>query len=159
VAPSNYRDVFLCVHRIPRFMWVMEKYPTVPWLVGADLLPKVLARTAVIRSIGSGGHSVNHADGPVRQTTPADLLIAHLPISTYERFERRAANIVNFSRAHPDYFANSTALHWQRWAALFQEGRLREEFERQMLGGARLAELIESGAITTAAALFAQRGA
>jgi glycosyltransferase involved in cell wall biosynthesis len=157
LASSNYRNVFLCVHKIPAFMTVMEQHPNVPWLVGADILPKVLAKTAAIRAIGAGGHSVESADRRLRHTTPPDLLIAHVPISTYARFERKVANIAALMRTHPDYFTNNRALHWQRWAALHREGRLQEEFDRQMLDEERLAGLIESGAIATAASLFAQR--
>ena len=157
LTPSNYQDVFLCVHKIPAFMTVMERYPHVPWLLGADILPKVLARMTGIGSIGPGGHSIEPAEGPLRHTTPPDVLIAHVPISTYERFERKVINIVELMRTHPDYFTGNKAVHWQRWAALFREGRLRDEFERQMLDEDRLAELIDSGAIATAASLFAQR--
>jgi len=159
LTPSHYDDVFLCVHKIPRYMTVIEQHPNVPWLVGADILPKVLARTAGIQTIGAGGHSIEPAGGPLRQiVAPADLLIAHVPISTYARFERKVINILALMRTHPDYFDGHRALHWQRWAALSREGRLQEEFERQLLGDAQLAGLIESGAIKTAAALFAQRG-
>jgi hypothetical protein len=43
---------------------------------------------------------------------------------------------------------------WTRWAALMGEGRLREEFELQVIGEERLAGLLEDGTIRTAAALF-----
>ena len=157
LAPANYENIFLCVRKIPAFMMTIETHPDVPWLVGADIMPKVLARTRAIRAVGAGGHSVESATGEsLRQATPNDLVIAHVPFSTFDRFERKVLNILERMRVHPEFFAGNAALHWQSWAALFRAGRLRQEFERQMLGDEHVARLIESGAITTAAALFAQ---
>ena len=158
LAPSSYKDVFLCVQRIPAFHTAVADHPVVPWIVGADILPKVLARTSAIRAMAAGGHWVEPAgDQPLRQVTPRDLVIAHAPFSTFDRFERKVVNICERMRTHPEFFRGNNGWHWLRWAELFRAGTLAEEFKRQMLSEERVATLIASGAIITAADIFAQR--
>ena len=156
LSPAGYDQLLLCIQKIPAFHATWTRHLDVPWLLGADILPKVLARTDVIRAVNAGGHTVEPSRGALQQVRARDLLIAHVPFSTFPRFERKVANIRNRLCTHPEFFADNTAWHWQRWASLSEAGRLREEFERQLLDEGQIARLRETGVIGTAAAWFAQ---
>jgi glycosyltransferase involved in cell wall biosynthesis len=157
LSPSSYGDLLLCVKTIPDFHLYIEQHPETPWILGASIAPKVLARRDVIGRVGAGGHAVEPiGDRPWRRARPADLLIAHLPFTTYERFERKVRNIGEVIRVCPEFFSGYVAWHWRRWASMLKAGRLREEFEHQMFSDRLLSDLLDAGVIRTASAIFAQ---
>jgi hypothetical protein len=157
-SPSHYQDLFLCVKTIPDFHLYIEKHPEAPWILGQPIVPKVLAKAGVMATVSAGGHSVEHVAGSTpRHAKPADLLIAHLPFTTYDRFERKAMNIREVIRMCPDFFSGYVAWHWTRWASMWESGHLREEFERQVLDEQLLTNMLEAGVIRNAAAVFGAR--
>ena len=154
--PACYEELFLCVRTMPGFKISVKVQPAVPWILGANILPKVLARADVINTISAGAHSIKPVrGGKLREARPSDLLIAHVPFTTFERFERKVVNICEVIRVYPKFFTGTVGWHWRRWASLYRKGRLREEFDRQVLDEQQLAGLLESGIIRTAAAVFA----
>jgi glycosyltransferase involved in cell wall biosynthesis len=157
-SPSHYQDLFLCVKTIPYFHLYIEQHSDVPWILGQPIVPKVLARAEVIGTVSAGGHFVEPAgDRPVRRAKPADLLIAHVPFTTFESFERKVTNIGRVIRVSPHFFSGYVAWHWKRWASMLEAGHLREEFERQVLDEQTLASLLEAGVIRPASAIFDER--
>jgi glycosyltransferase involved in cell wall biosynthesis len=157
-SPAHYKDLFLCVETIPDFHLYIEQHPGAPWILGQPIVPKVLARANVIDTVSAGGHFVESVgDSPVRRTRPSDLVIAHVPFTTFERFERKVINIGEVIRVSPDFFNGYVAWHWKRWSSMLETGHLREEFNRQVLDEHLFASLLESGVIRTAAAIFDER--
>lgn len=155
LSPAHYHDLWLCVKTIPDYYAPVDQN-AVPWILGAALLPKVMARAKTIRAVIPGGHSITPAgDRPLRQVKPADLVIAHVPFSTFERFERKVVNICEIIRDYPDFFSGRRAWHWTRWAAQLHSGTLRGEFARQVFDERQIATLIANGAIRNAADVFA----
>lgn len=51
------------------------------------------------------------------------------------------------------------AWHWRRWVEIQDAGSLREEYDRQFLSDAELADQRQSGAVATANQIFAARKA
>jgi hypothetical protein len=155
LSPSSYEDLLLCVGKIPDFHLSIEQHPDTPWILGAPIGPKVLARRDVIGTVATGGHSVEAiGDRPPRRARPPDLLIAHLPFTTFERFERKVTNITEMVRATPEFFSGYVAWHWWRWASILEAGHLREEFERQVFSDQLLSDLLNAGVIRAASAIF-----
>jgi glycosyltransferase involved in cell wall biosynthesis len=157
-SPSHYKDLFLFVETIPDFHLYIQQHPEVPWIIGQPIVPKVLARADAIGTVSAGGHFVEPAaDRLVQRTKPRDLLIAHVPFTTFARFERKVTNLGRVIRVSPDFFSGYVAWHWKRWASMLEIGHLREEFERQMLDEHLVASLLKAGVIRTAAAIFDER--
>jgi glycosyltransferase involved in cell wall biosynthesis len=154
----KYEDLFLCVETIPDFHLYIEQHPESPWILGQPIVPKVLAKASVIETVGAGGHFIEPVAGkPVRRRQPRDLLIAHVPFTTFERFERKVTNISEVIRVSPHFFSGYVAWHWIRWASMLETGQLQEEFERQVLNEQLLASLLEADVIRTASAIFDER--
>lgn len=158
ISPNRYQDLYLCVNTIPNFQLHRDEHPEVPFILGAPIGPKVMARPGAIRTVTPGGHTVEAMrEGLDRRARPLDLMIAHVPFSSFERFERKVRNISELIRATPEYFSRYNVWHWLGWDSLLKEGRLREEFERQLLDEPFLSELVQSGSIRAASEMFRER--
>lgn len=150
LVPENYDRIYLHTRRLENFRQHLEDHPETPWITGVPV-PKVIARREFIGSVGMGGHdvlSVQSESG--RRARAADLIVAHFPLSTLDRFRKRVANISEFFELNPDYFQGSQGWHWRRLYELHRGGKLCEEFERQVVERGRLDELIEEGSVQTA---------
>jgi hypothetical protein len=90
LSPSSYDELLLCVRTIPDFRGSLEQHSQVPWILGAPIMPKVLARADGISAVSAGGHSVEQAGNQLRHLKPPDVLIAHVPFSTFERFRTKS---------------------------------------------------------------------
>lgn len=119
--------------------------------------PKVMARPEVVEGVRVGDHNVNPVSPAARRDIPRDLLVAHVPFTSWTRFERKVTNIHAFLQAHPDYFASKQALRWKRWAVMWEQGTLEEEFERQRIDEDSLGALRNAGTIRSVADLFDER--
>lgn len=127
--------------------------PDVRWIRAAPMA-KVAVRPTRVAAIAPGQHGGISGDGTVVTPDEAEhLLIAHLPFTTFERFERKARNVAETIRRHPDYFEGLQGWHWRRWAGLSEEG-LRKEFDAQLVDEREVSALRERGSIRSAAELF-----
>ena len=98
--------------------------PDMPWIRG-QLEPKVLARPSAIRGIQPGFHGiVTDPRARVRSAYAADAIIAHVPIRTFERFERKVANYRATVEAFPEWYEGGQGWQWVRWLRVFDEGRI-----------------------------------
>ena len=158
LSPAGYADLVLCVQTLPDFHLFIQEHPNVPWILGTPIMAKALARPNLISTVTAGGHVVEARAGiTLRHARPPDLLIAHMPFTTYERFERKVSNIAGIVQAFPEFFSGYIAWHWKRWAAMFEAGQLREEFERQAFSETLLMRMMDAGVLRTAAAILDQR--
>lgn len=154
MSPPTYGDLLLFVQRISAFREALSDDRSLSWIQGVPM-PKVAIRPGHVRELEPGHHqavSIHRARHAVWPAT--DVLIAHLPFTTYVRFERKVVNIRDTVRLHPEFFASNRAWHWARWLGQLEAGTLLQEFERQRLSAAELAGLRESGAVQSAAQVF-----
>jgi len=154
LGPEAYPRTFLYTRLIDNFRKYLAANPDTPWISGVPV-SKVIGRTGFLESITMGRHDIVTADGrPVRRTTATDVVIAHVPFSSFSRFERRVANIADFFELNGDYLQGAQGWHWRRLYELSQQGRIAEEYLRQVISQPRLDELIASGSVHTAAQLL-----
>jgi aminoglycoside phosphotransferase (APT) family kinase protein len=124
----------------------------VPW-IGGQLEPKILVRPDAVRRIHNGDHGVDCGDG-CRKAIARDVIIAHVPFRSLAQFERKALNYQRAIEAFPEWYAEFQGWQWVRWARQLAEGRLGEEWARQMLDGAELERLRADGTLRSAAAML-----
>ena len=153
-GPESYSRTYLYNQPVPDFRRHLESHPDIPWISGVPV-PKVLGRSEFIEAVAMGGHDIDVTPGrAIRRTRAADLVIAHVPFSSFERFKRRIDNITEFFELNPGYFTGGQGWHWKRLYELARQGREREEFDRQVIDPLRLAELVGAGRIRSAAEIL-----
>jgi hypothetical protein len=164
--PEKYDELFLISQPISEFSKFLRRYPKTPYLLGEEL-PKVMVRPSCIARLSDGLHDIEESDGrAVEWDVPADLLIAHVPLSTRTRLMRKIEDYRNHIYSHPDeteYTKTGDELwqapswQWRRWIKLKDEGRLDEEFQRTIFDEPTTARLRAQGVIRNATQLFAAR--
>ena len=154
---SRYSEIFLFVEPIPDFQGQLHENPRAAWIQGVPV-PKVMARVKHIAGWTGGMHDAISADGvqPVR-SKPSDLIIAHLPFTTFSRFARKVENIRGVFARFDAQFPGTIGWHWRRWVRLADEGRLREEFEKQLCGEDAIADFRRRRIVRSATELFEHR--
>jgi hypothetical protein len=140
-------------------MAAMAADPSLRW-ISHQVNPKLIVRPDKITGFGLGMHDVVPAgDEPLKRARGQDIVIAHLPFTSFARFERKVQNIAGvFARFNAEHSGN-IAWHWRRWLDLYQRGQLRAEFDRQFLDPEAWAALEAAGGLADANGIFAQRRA
>lgn len=155
LGPEGYGETFLYTQPIEDLRNHMIAHPDTP-LISAVPAPKVIARIECMQEVTMGGHDILTADGkPVRRTKAADMVIAHVAVSTLERFERRAANITEFFEHDVHSLTGTQGWRWRRIYDLARQGGIIEEYERQIADQARMDEMIACGSVRTVAQVLA----
>jgi hypothetical protein len=131
----------------------LETDPAIAW-IASRVLPKVMVRPELVAQTAPGEHDVLPLPGiSVRRGVAHDIVIAHLPITTWRRFQRRVANIRQTIERYPGYFAHH-GWHWVRFAELEATGRLHDEWERGCLPPATMRRMVGEGAVITAGSIL-----
>ena len=119
------------------------------------ILPKLACRPDQVARFGLGWHSVADSRGLAIPATAAHgIAIAHLPMTTLERFVRKVGNAREFFRKHGEIYSGDAAWHWKRWVDLADRGLLNVEFEAQRMGESEIQRLVDLGAIERADAVL-----
>lgn len=111
--------------------------------------PKPLLRPSAFQSVSAGAHSAQgwkDQDGRAKTIKSAEIAIAHVPFTTYERFERKIEN----AQAHlnaTEMLDGDRGWHWKWWVKRWKEGGLREEFEREGLSDEEFEAMSAEGGI------------
>jgi glycosyltransferase involved in cell wall biosynthesis len=157
VAPQAYGETLLYMQRAGRLRQALDADPLRPWSSGVPA-PKVIVRPAAVRALRGGHHKAIAMDGSVfAQVRPGNLLIAHLPFTTRQRFYRKVASIRQTLALQPSYHSgDNVAWHWKRWVQLDDQGLLGQEFDRQVVAPATLDALRAAGTVRSAAEFFSQ---
>jgi hypothetical protein len=156
LTPRTYDRLRLFTRQVDDFRTYLEHHPQTPF-VTVRPGPKVMARPSVTAAIAPGGHDVGSRGTAVRRVTATDLIVAHVPFSTPDRFVRKVANIRQELQHHPGYFAGRCAWHWRRWAEMTAPGAIDAEFARQISDDRALAGWCRDGLVRSAAELLAER--
>ncbi len=156
-SPRCYDDLLLIAAPIKDAQDQLTKNPAIPW-IWSQVGPKVMARPERIGTLAIGGHDVTAGDAtPLRRFRPSDLMIAHLPLSTRLRFERRVRNIRRTFDVHNDFLTNDSAWHWRRFMSLADRGQLDQEFDQTVFDKAKIADFRARGTIRSAHDMFQDR--
>lgn len=157
LTPNRYSEIFLFVEPIPNLRAQLQENPRTAWIQGVPV-PKVMARPKRIAGWAVGMHDVIAACGSqLVRSKPSDLIIAHLPFTTFSRFARKVENIRGVFARFDAYFPGEMGWHWRRWVTLADEGRLREEFEQQVFSEGAIADLRRCRIVRSAAELLENR--
>lgn len=142
-TPANSLDLF-------------QTQPNHRWISG-QVGPKVLARANAIEALSIGMHDViPPPNASVRRAKADDLLIAHLPFTTFARFSNKVQKIHTIYQTDParwDALPN-TAWHWHRWRMLDNQGQLEAEFLNQACTREELLRLQAENVILTPVQYF-----
>lgn len=121
------------------------------------ILPKLACRPERVVRYGLGWHSVADARGQeIPATVARGIVIAHLPMTTFERFVRKVDNAREFFRNYGENYPGNAAWHWKRWIDLADRGLLDVEFEAQHMEECEINRLVDLGAIKRADAVLEQ---
>lgn len=128
----------------------LQDDPSLRW-IEHQLPSKVIARPDKVSALSTGGHRGIARDGvEPRIASAQDMVIAHLPFTTWPRFARKIANAEAMLAEIDVTSLGQTGWHWRRWVTMKQEGRLEEEFARQCYTPEDLATLRQEGAVIRA---------
>ncbi len=155
LGPERYGEVELIVEAVADFRRSLAKDPDIPW-IRAVPAPKIAVRPKAIGRLLQGVHDIVPA-GPITRAPAQGLLIAHLALSTPERFRRKIDNIREFFAHHDAYAGPDIAWHWRRWAGLADRGEIDGEFARSVFSVQFLDALRRDGIVRSAAEML--RGA
>ncbi len=156
--PNFLLDAPLVAQRVVLSHDRMRAAPELRW-VTHSIGPKIVCKADVFESFTIGGHSAVGPNGtPLRQAKGRDVLIIHVPFTSYDRFVRKVENIKRVFAQWDHEDAGATAWTWRRWIEIADSERLEKEFERQIYSPDELREGRAKGIIKTARELFAERG-
>ena len=111
----------------------MDSDPLKRWIMHA-VGPKVMCRASAFGGFVVGGHGMISRDGrPIREAVAKDAIVAHLPFSSFARFERKVRNIKHVVGANPENFGNTQAWHWKRWVEHLDNGTLEAQFRAEQM--------------------------
>lgn len=149
----------LLTNRQPMGLEVMAKDPDLRW-VNHRINPKLMIRPDRIKGFDLGMHEVaTSKNSKLKRARGQDIVIAHLPFTSFERFERKVQNIAGvFARFNSEH-SGKAAWHWRRWLDLYQRGQLRAEYDHQFFDAEAMAALEAAGDVASPEDIFAQRRA
>ena len=154
LTPDRYEEVPLYVERLSDRRAQLDGPDAVSWIRSVPI-PKVALRPHAVSRIEAGHHAVLDGSGRiVPSATPRGLLIAHLPFSSWQRFERKINNVRASIALQQQYHSDDRGWHWKRWVSLADAGLLRQEYGRQIVTNTELARLQARGTVRFAADLL-----
>lgn len=156
LGPAGHAELQLIVRPRQDPRRHLQDHPDAAWILGA-VQPKVIARPVALRAgLIMGAHAAV-AQGLRQVDAGADLLLAHVAVSSRDRFLQKMANIDDVFRRAGHLYKGAQAWHWRRWHDLWQRGEAEAEYERQLFDAPRLAALRSEGVVASAAEWFAAR--
>jgi hypothetical protein len=150
ISPDTYDDLYLVVNPVDDAPVRLRSDPSLAWVM-TRVVPKVIANPRAVRGLAMGGHEVMPREGiRLRQGEPDDLVIAHVPFSTADRFLRKTKNIEKSFAHFGHRLIAGEAWHWRRWLELVQSGKVNDEFQRQILTREQFEDALLDGTIQSA---------
>lgn len=150
VTTADYSHIPLYIRRDPAFAKTLDANPVDYWLRGVPN-PKVAVRPGRLERFAPGMHqafTVGASEAP--QAVPPEVIVAHLALTSYDRFARKIDNIRAMFNKQGDTFPKGFGWHWYRWVQLAERGELRAEYDRSICFESDLARLKAEGALASA---------
>jgi hypothetical protein len=155
--PDRYDELLLLVEANSGEWAALTDDAEASWM-RCEIDPRVLARPGRVSDLTIGAHDVVPRDAAgCRRATADDLIVAHLPLTSRARFERKVENVRQIFDSHDQLFGDEHGLHWRRWAALAARGQLQAEFRHMIYDASAIAEMRGEGVIRSAAEVFERR--
>jgi hypothetical protein len=148
VTPADYPHIPLYVRRERAFAKALDANPADYWLRGVPT-PKVAVRPGRLERLASGMHGAFTLAGAA-EVAPPEIVVAHLPLTSYSRFVRKVENIRDMFAAYGDTFPKGFGWHWHRWVQLSERGELRAEYRHSVCLESDLKRLKAEGTIASA---------
>jgi len=150
-------DLLGILHKL--FLFNNERQTTIPtvttsllhWLSGTPM-PKVCHRTKPVR-LGMGFHVVS---GPElkRHSHPGKVGVAHLPLTSFKRFEYKLRNIRDSLSHAPHLYPKGVATHWKLFYQAQKQGVHRQLFDSVIHDSERIIRGINKGEIVPSKILY-----
>jgi hypothetical protein len=154
LSPAGYGDLYVVANPMKNAVRWFKVEPDLAWIM-TEVVPKMIINARTVEGVGTGTHKVVEKEGSTTTVVrPDDLIIAHVPFSTADRFARKLDNIERSLTVFGHRLVGSEAWHWRRWLELAKEGRVEEEFQRQVMGQEQFDAAISEGIIQSVQALF-----
>ena len=146
---ADYRDLPLIVET--EDLSPAGKGVSKPWAFH-KIVPKVICRSESFYRFNLGAHNAFDRSGnPLKSSLTSDIIIAHFPFSTLERFELKVKNAEEFLQKWAVYYNKTSAWHWRKWIAISKASGLADEFQAQTIPEEELGRLVDQGVIRRAA--------
>lgn len=162
IDPARYDELLVIARPLAEIHKWLTENPATPWIMGWDA-PKLMARTSLLAGTTIGEHeAVVEAGATVRRGRASDLFIAHLPLSSRDRFQRKVESIVSLSNvlgiSDPEdrWKKGGVSWHWWRWTTLNGEREIDREFDRNTFSAIQIEELRQKGVVCSASELLAE---
>lgn len=148
--PGSYEKVDLFATALADFRARLAADPALAWIRFVPK-PKIAVRPSVVMSVRDAVHDIIPYPGrnPVRAVS-ADIILAHVALSSYRRFARKIENIREVFRIYEGALDPAFGWHWKRWLELADRGELETEFANSRLAAGEIARLKAEGVIRSA---------
>jgi glycosyltransferase involved in cell wall biosynthesis len=158
LAPASYGDLWLVAEPIPEARQKFDEGADLAWVM-TSVASKTMVNPRTVDGVHIGAHRPKARDGmqPI-VVMPKDIVIAHVPVSSLDRFTRKLQNIERSLATYGHRLVGNQAWHWFRWAKILREGRVEEEYRRQIMTPAQFEAAVGAGVIRSARQLFEQAG-
>ena len=154
LSPAGYGDLYVVANPMKNAVRRFKVEPDLAWIM-TEVVPKMIINPRTVEGVVTGTHKVVEKEGSTTTVVrPDDLIIAHVPFSTADRFARKLDNIERSLTVFGHRLVGSEAWHWRRWLELAKEGRIEEEFQRQVMTQEQFDAAISEGIIQSVQALF-----
>jgi hypothetical protein len=108
--------------------------------------PKVLARSEAVQTVVQGFHDIRPKEAVARHRE-IEGYVGHFQARNLAQFSNKARLVADYIAANPPEDDPAPSRHWVRLAALHRAGLIDEEFARQVLSEAEIAERLKEGVI------------
>lgn len=155
IRPDTFGDLKIFLDAIGGFRKHLKENPETPWIRG-KVMQKVAARPSCVKGVKMGGHDIIPVDGVVLEyETADDILVAHVPFSSYDRFQLKVENIRELFSRDAERFGENMGWHWARWLDVLERGELRLEYQKQCITPDELKRLESDGGVVSVEDWFA----
>jgi glycosyltransferase involved in cell wall biosynthesis len=153
ITPARYNEIDLIVQDVPDLRQRLLSDQPLP-IVRLVWPPKVMVRQGQLARMVDGNHNIVPTNPDLRRATAADVIIAHLPVTTMTRFMKKLQGIEETFRHHDEYYSGDKGWHWRYLLDLKNKGELEQEFRRSVFDDAQLSAFRSEGVTKTAAEML-----
>ncbi|MEK9713533.1 MAG: glycosyltransferase family 2 protein [Thalassolituus sp.] len=142
----NYTDASYMVKNPVLYNSDTQINDTAVSMLLVKISPKTIVNPSGLIKMKGGNHRAKHGWRWLNAREESGITVYHYPIRNYEQFE---ANIANRQRLLRDTNARMGD-HYRRWVRLYEEGTLKQEFQKFVLSDSDTQTLTKIGVLSTA---------